>query len=287
MTEFENKLQAYRDEIDAIDDKMIDLLNQRAKIVEKVGELKAEYASGKSIIRPGREATMVRRMVKLSKGKFPKAAIASLWRTIIAGSSNIEEHQKISVFAGSDKNEHYYWLAREYFGSYSAINRNSTAGRVISDVTEGRANVGVLPMPQDDEENWWAMLADLADKSIKIYAKIPLLEGKGAARNNVSAMAIGKIEPENTGDDTTVLCVKLADNVSRTKINTAFAKVNLKANLTAPTTLDGKVENFMYIFEVPEFLTADDSRISLFKKELDKSLHSITILGAYANALKL
>ncbi len=69
-TSTDTELAAFRRQIDEIDDKIIDLLIERTGIVGRVGELKRKAAPGRCPIRPGREAEMLRRIMKNSKTPF-------------------------------------------------------------------------------------------------------------------------------------------------------------------------------------------------------------------------
>ncbi len=69
-------LQECRDAIDSIDDEILNLLNKRMRVVERVGEIK--HDSGTAIYRPEREKEIIDRLEKQSKesnGLFTYGAI--------------------------------------------------------------------------------------------------------------------------------------------------------------------------------------------------------------------
>jgi len=86
-------LQDLRNEINAIDDKMISLLQQRMDIVSEVAKFKTDNHDT-FFIRSAREADMIKSLVSKTKGCFPKATIVDIWRKIITA-SNMHE-QKLS-----------------------------------------------------------------------------------------------------------------------------------------------------------------------------------------------
>ncbi len=55
-------LEEFRNKIDAVDDKILDLLNERMTYVKSIGELK--QSSGGSIYRPERERAIINRLKK-------------------------------------------------------------------------------------------------------------------------------------------------------------------------------------------------------------------------------
>ena len=76
-------LDDLRREIDEIDDEMHDLLMRRTTVVDAIGALKK--SDGVPAIRPGREATILRRLITRHEGKFPRALVVRIWREILSG----------------------------------------------------------------------------------------------------------------------------------------------------------------------------------------------------------
>src|SRR6202012_4178916 len=73
-------LPALRAELDKIDNTLHDLLMQRAEIVEYVAR------SGKpAAFRPGREASIERRLLGRHRGALPPVALVRIWRELLAG----------------------------------------------------------------------------------------------------------------------------------------------------------------------------------------------------------
>ena len=56
------QLAEVRDQIDAIDARLLALLNQRAACAQRVGAIKAEHGEADVIYRPEREAQVLRRI---------------------------------------------------------------------------------------------------------------------------------------------------------------------------------------------------------------------------------
>src|SRR5690242_2942055 len=84
-------LDDLRGEIDQIDDAIHDLVMRRAALAERIGALKDSSArvdgvtaAGAAYLRPGREATVLRRLVGRHNGSFPLPALVRLWREIMS-----------------------------------------------------------------------------------------------------------------------------------------------------------------------------------------------------------
>jgi chorismate mutase/prephenate dehydratase len=73
------KLTEYREQIDAIDLKLLDLLNERARVALQVGIAKG----GENIRRPEREAEVLRNMRSANKGPLADEAVDKLFTNII------------------------------------------------------------------------------------------------------------------------------------------------------------------------------------------------------------
>ena len=83
----EKKIKSLRKEIDSIDDQLLELINQRTSIVDKLGILKKDP---NSIVDKKREAEVISRLLNLHKGSFSRDSIVRIWREIFHTSANIQ-----------------------------------------------------------------------------------------------------------------------------------------------------------------------------------------------------
>ncbi len=70
-------LQELRDKLDAIDNELLKLINDRMDLVHQVGAVKAK--SGGAIYRPEREKAIIDRLESLNDGKLNRNAIEALF----------------------------------------------------------------------------------------------------------------------------------------------------------------------------------------------------------------
>ena len=106
-------LEELRREIDEIDDAIHDLLMRRAQVVEQVGIAKQP---DNQIVRPGREAVILRRLAARHVGPFPLAVVVRIWREMISAFSRLQGPFAITVYAPEDKRG--FWdVARDHYGS--------------------------------------------------------------------------------------------------------------------------------------------------------------------------
>ncbi|MBZ5703610.1 MAG: chorismate mutase [Acidobacteriia bacterium] len=80
-------LARWRGQIDAIDRKLLQLLNQRVQLALELGRRKR--AAGIALRDPRREAAILARMRDRNPGPLPAAAVQRLFRAILAESRRV------------------------------------------------------------------------------------------------------------------------------------------------------------------------------------------------------
>ena len=82
-------IDGWRQKIDDIDTQLLTLLNERAKCVMHIGEIK--QTSAREIRDPAREATIIKRLTDISGGPYTPEEITSIFTSIIAASRILQE----------------------------------------------------------------------------------------------------------------------------------------------------------------------------------------------------
>lgn len=85
----QSRLQELRQEIDPINLKILDLLNQRASIALEIGKVQQEL--GTTFYDPQREAEMLTELQKVNNGPFSNETINKLFNEIFRATLNLEE----------------------------------------------------------------------------------------------------------------------------------------------------------------------------------------------------
>ncbi|HEX8136964.1 MAG TPA: chorismate mutase [Pyrinomonadaceae bacterium] len=81
-------IEDWRGEINAIDSKLLRLLNERARLAVKVGEQKK--AAGLNVCDPLREREVIERACRANPGPLDERAIVKIFRLIILESKRVE-----------------------------------------------------------------------------------------------------------------------------------------------------------------------------------------------------
>lgn len=279
-SEFTQALAEHRRQIDALDDKIIALLIERIGIVGKVGELKRRAHPGQCPIRSAREAEVVRRvMEEFEDSPFLPAAAGAMWRTLIGASTALEGPLSLSVYSGEGND--LYWLAREYFGLFIPSTRHPHVKRVIGDVIDGKALVGIVPMLRSaDNSYWWTNLTGRGDHGPKIFACLPYIYHGAPGRDSVSALAIANIQPEETGDDRSVISIEADHTISQNKLQSALTAAGMGATWISIATLAPSSRH--HLVEIRGFVDGHHPALAKFAQSMGHAVTRVSFLGAYA-----
>jgi chorismate mutase len=84
-------LDALRQRIDRIDEKLVRLLDERAQLAQRIGVEKRKQ--GLPVVDAAREDAVLRRVRDLTRGPLSRAALAGIYRAIVAACARIQREQ--------------------------------------------------------------------------------------------------------------------------------------------------------------------------------------------------
>jgi chorismate mutase len=267
-------LPALRAELDRIDDAIHALLMKRAKVVEHVAR------SGKrGAYRPGREASIIRRLLSSHSGGLPPQALVRIWRELLAGTTAMQGPFGIAVCEPGD-GAAFTQIAREHFGALTPLHAYGSAAQAMADVSRGAAAVAVLPLPSETDtvrDAWWTGLLQNEQPRMCVVARLPFWVPRPDGASTAQALVVATTEPDPSEHDRSVLGLELDNDVSRARLSAAFAA----AGLTPGTVIlrrDRGAPVAHALAEVEGFLTDDDPRLA----RLGALQRPPQVLGAYA-----
>ena len=141
----EDGLLELRNKLDNIDNTLLDLINQRMKVVHEVGALKAK--SGGAIYRPDREKAIIDRLEKINQDKngfLNRSAIEALFLEIFAISRNIELPENIGYLGPQGSFTHQAAEAR--FGAMSSYVSIGSIKGIFKELQSKKIKFGVVPI---------------------------------------------------------------------------------------------------------------------------------------------
>ena len=264
-----NTLTAVRAQLDTIDDAMHDLLMQRADIVDSLAASRAK--AGSSILRPGREADILRRLLVRHAGPLPRAALVRIWRELFAASIAQQGGFAVSVY---ERDAAMARLVPEHFGGLTAVRTYPTPARALAAVTRGEASVAVLPFPEDadtPEMEWWPALNA---PQLSVVARLPFFVG---GEPEADALVVAPGAPDPSEQDRSLLLLESDSEQSRGQLLTTLAGADISARLVLVRRAPG-ISRFL--IEADGLFMPGDPRLAALPFDRAR------MLGAYAAPLR-
>lgn len=163
-------LDELRRDIDAIDDRILELLNRRAELVIEVGRVKVEQK--RDFHSPSREREIYERLTAGNPGPFPSEAIRSVYREIISASLSLETPMKVAFLGPKATFTHLASL--QHFGLSAELVPQKSIPAVFEEVEKGRALYGVVPVENSTEGMVSHTLDMFMESDLKIDAEVLL-----------------------------------------------------------------------------------------------------------------
>ena len=250
--------------LDELDDKIHDLLIKRAALAASPS--------------PAEQAVRLRRLASRHKGSLPLPMLLRIWREMMAAAAPAA--RTVHVYS-ADRAGQFRDLARDLFGSQVAMKSHLSASAIVHECAADAQAFGVVPPPESDDNArpWWAQLTPSGQTGPRVVATLPLV---GAVQP--AAYVIGTLEPEPSGDDTTLILLEAGDTLSLTKLQSLLKQGGLETKLLAVSRDTAKGPSRQHLLEIAGFVTNDDSRLGALLEQAGDILR-IACVGCYANPL--
>lgn len=163
-------LQQLRQKIDAVDDQMMQLLIQRAALVQEVGHVKQQ--TNAPVFRPEREVSIIERMIAANTSALSPSTIATIWLEIISGCRALERVMRVSYLgpAGTYSEQ----AVRTLFGHRVELVPCVTLDEAIREAEAGSVDCALLPVENSTEGTVGRTLDIFLRTPLKISAEISL-----------------------------------------------------------------------------------------------------------------
>ena len=138
----EQPLTPLRQQIDALDAQIVELLNQRAKVVVEIGKVKQQ--NNAPIYAPDREKAVLQKLRTLNKGPLPDRCLEAVYRELMSGSFALEKPLRIG-FLGPEATFSHHAAVRK-FGSSVDYVPLSEIPAVFEEVVRGHIDYGLVPV---------------------------------------------------------------------------------------------------------------------------------------------
>ena len=176
-------LASLRVQIDNIDQQLLSLLNQRALVAERVGEVKKR--EGSAFFRPDRVAQVIEKIKTANPGPLKGTHVAAIWREIMSACLALESPQRVAVLgpAGTFCEE----AAIQYFGGAADLLYCNSFEEVFHATAAGSAQYGVVGIENSTEGVVTRSLDMLLHTPCHVVGEVSLLIRHNLLRTTNSA----------------------------------------------------------------------------------------------------
>ncbi len=162
-----DELLRLRTQIDAIDDQVLHLVNERARLAQHIGHLKNGI-----VYKPEREAQVVRRMQEGNPGPLPAESISVLYKEIMSACRALE--QPLTIAWLGPQGTFSEAAAVKHFGHAALGQACASIDEVFAAVEHGQAHYGVAPVENSTEGAISRTLDLMLDTSLLICGEVML-----------------------------------------------------------------------------------------------------------------
>lgn len=183
----DDKLKPLRDQIDAIDKQILELLNRRACIAQEVGHVKAE--TNAPVFRPERESQVLRSVAERNPGPIRSADVQIIFREIMSACRALEKRVTVAYLGppGTFSEQAVY----RQFGHAIEGLACASFDEVFRATEAGTADFGVVPVENSTEGAVNRTLDLLLQTTLSISGEVSLpvhhsLMSKSGSMENVA-----------------------------------------------------------------------------------------------------
>ena len=162
--------EAIRQEIDALDQELLALLNRRQTLAQTIGRIKNK--EGRGTLDFQREEEVLAHLMHLNPGPLSQAALRHIFREIISAAREVQIPFGVAFLGPEATFSHLAALKK--FGRATRYGPLTTIQEVFSEVEKGKYQYGVVPIENSTEGIVNVSLDLFADTSVKICGELYL-----------------------------------------------------------------------------------------------------------------
>ena len=197
-----------RQRIDQLDRQLVELFNDRARVVVEIGQIKQRDNS--PIYVPDREQHVLQQIRRSNCGPLPDSCLEAIWRELMSGSFALERALRVGFLGPAGSFSHL--IARRKFGASVEYNPLDSIQGVFDEVARDHIDLGLVPIENSTHGSVHETLDALLDSQVYIYSEVLI----GIHHNLLSNSSVDQIKkvyskPEVFGQCRQWLSVQLRD----------------------------------------------------------------------------
>lgn len=189
------ELAPLRQGIDAIDDQLVELLNKRAGLAQRIGQLKARAALPAYV--PERERHVLDRLVAVSTGPLPGDSLRMIYKEIISASLALESPLTVAFVGPVASAAHE--ASKRHFGLSARLIAQRSAAEVFDELHAERCAYGVVPIENTAEGLAHGTLDLFISSDLQVCAEVVLRKNYHLLTSTGALDAVARVyaEPED------------------------------------------------------------------------------------------
>jgi chorismate mutase/prephenate dehydratase len=160
--------EAIRQQIDALDQDLLALLNRRQSLAQTIGRIKNREGQGTMDFQ--REGEVLAHLMHLNPGPLTATALRNIFREIISAAREIQTPLGVAFLGPEATFSHLAALKK--FGRATRFGPQATIQEVFAEVDKGKYQYGVVPIENSTEGVVNVTLDLFAETSLKICGEI-------------------------------------------------------------------------------------------------------------------
>jgi len=162
--------EAIINQIDALDQELLSLLNQRQSLAQAIGRIKGREGQGTLDFQ--REEEVLAHLMHLNPGPLSPSALRNIFREIISAAREIQGALGVAFLGPEATFSHL--AAVKYFGHAAKFMPMPTIEDIFHDVEHGRIRYGIIPVENSIEGSVTSALDSFIKYRVKICGEVNL-----------------------------------------------------------------------------------------------------------------
>ena len=161
-------LEDLRNRIDKIDQQLVELLNERARVVIEIGKLKSKTDA--PIYAPDREKQVLTKVKSANKGPLPDRTLVAIWRELMSGSFALERPLRVAYLGPQGSFSHTAAMLK--FGQSVEYEPLTDIRSIFNEISRGHSDLGLAPVENTTGGGVIETLDALIDTDVKVCAEV-------------------------------------------------------------------------------------------------------------------
>lgn len=272
-----SSIEDLRTNIDRVDGEIIRLLNERAELAQKIGEIKLR--EGLPAYAPEREEQVFRKLIDRSAGPLRPQAIRAIYREIMSAALSLEKDLVIACLGEAGSPAHRAATAK--FGSSVRYAFFADTTDVFAEVEKDQADCGVVPIDDATQGIASPTLDQLASTELSICAEIFSESESGDAEGRKSRfLVLGRQPNPPSTKDRTMLLLRIEDKPGAlVSALEPFKELSINLSHFASRPASKGSKDIFFFVEADGHIR--EMQLADLFRELSKRCRAVKVLGSY------